>query len=97
MSRHYWFWSHWAGALVLILALVISAPNAGASEGTEIQAAEVKRMMAEENALVIFPLSRIEFNALHIPGSVNIAMDHLAEKLPADKERSLVFYCLGRT
>ena len=62
----------------------------------EIKAPEVKKMMDAGDALVIYPLSKIEFNDLHITGSVHIPISKLAKELPADKNKTLIFYCLGR-
>lgn len=64
---------------------------------TEIAAPGLKKLMETENPLVVFPLSLIEYNDLHIPGSVQIPLETLEKGLPADRERPLVFYCLGTT
>jgi rhodanese-related sulfurtransferase len=52
-------------------------------------------MMDKGEALVVFPLSKIEYNNLHIRGSVNIDLENIAKELPSDKSRKIVFYCLG--
>lgn len=62
----------------------------------EIQTPEVKKMMDEGDVLVVYALSRIEYNDLHIKGSVQISIPKLAEELPQDKNKKLIFYCLGR-
>ena len=80
------------GALVLIMAVDATAE---AGKPHEINAHAVKFMMEEDQALVIFPLSSIEFNDLHIKGSINIPLNQFDSKLPQDKARKLVFYCLG--
>jgi rhodanese-related sulfurtransferase len=51
--------------------------------------------MDNSEALVIFPLSPIEFDHKHIKGSVNIVPSTMEYALPVDKEKALVFYCLG--
>ena len=85
----------WIIGFTLLLSLVLSG-FAMADTLKEIKAEELKKMMDAEDVLVVFPLSKIEFNDMHIPGSVQIPVGMLKEKLPADKEKKLVFYCLGR-
>jgi 3-mercaptopyruvate sulfurtransferase SseA len=43
------------------------------------------------------PMSEIEFNEGHIPGSVNIAAEDImkTDKLPQDKSTLIVTYCKG--
>lgn len=84
----------WLGVLVgLVMGWLAGA--ATAADYREIEAAQLHQMMAAEEVLVVFPLSRIEFNAGHIPESVNIPLSRLPKGLPADKAHQLVFYCLG--
>ena len=46
--------------------------------------------------LLIDALSGIEFEELHIKDSINIPASHVtAERLPKDKDTTLVFYCKG--
>ena len=85
----------WITGMAFVLSLVLSG-FATADTWKEIKADELKKMMDTEDVLVVFPLSKIEYNDMHIPGSVNIPVGMLEEKLPADKEKKLVFYCLGR-
>ncbi len=80
-----------------VVALVAITPPSVAADVVEINAQQLKEMMDTSDVLVIFPLSRIEFNHLHIKGSINIPLEEIQTKLPADKNRRLVFYCLGRT
>lgn len=79
-----------------LLVLVFVLP-AVAADPVEIDAKRVKAMMDSGEAVVIFPLSTIEFNNLHIEGSINIPIEQLPVGLPDDKMKALVFYCLGRT
>ena len=75
------------------------ADPAQAANFPEITAEQLKtKIDAGEELLLINPLSDIEFNAQHIPGSVNIPMQSIliAENLPEDKNRLIVTYCLGR-
>ena len=82
-------------SVALIFLLVSISTYAEAKKYQEIDAQTVKEMMDSGDVMVVFPLSPLEFNDLHIKGSVNIPMDQLESKLPNDKSRKLVFYCLG--
>lgn len=82
--------------LGLLVALVWTSPVFSA-EPVEVTAGQVKDMMDANRAFVVFPLSPIEYNNLHIEGSVNIPIAKFPAGLPEDKNRALVFYCLGRT
>jgi rhodanese-related sulfurtransferase len=85
--------------LILMAGMVfvlLSTAYASADKGyKDIDAAGTRALMGNADALVVFPLSPIEFDHQHIEGSVNIVMDRLEYELPEDKERILVFYCLG--
>jgi rhodanese-related sulfurtransferase len=81
--------------LILTIFLISSGSIAEAKKYGDVDAKATKEMMEKENALVVFPLSPIEFDNLHIKDSVNIPMDLLAEKLPKDKSQKIIFYCLG--
>jgi rhodanese-related sulfurtransferase len=64
----------------------------------EITAPELKKMLEEKRCLLVYSLSRIEYEIQHIENSINIPvieMDTTA-KLPADKSFPLVFYCMGK-
>ena len=81
------------------LALLLTLSTIGFAQATtyqEIKAVQVKKMMGGGDVLVVYPLSRIEYNDLHIKGSINITVGNLAKELPQDKNRKLIFYCLGR-
>jgi len=82
--------------IVIFLFVVPVAAKSGAMKGyKEVDAGQLKSMMASGNLLVVFPLSSIEFRDLHIAGSVNIPLNNLESGLPSDKNKPLVFYCLG--
>ena len=83
-------------SLAIVLFLLAGAGSCLAEKWQEINAGELKKMMDTEDVLVVFPLSRIEYNDLHIKDSVNIPVGRLKEELPADKKKKIVFYCLGR-
>ncbi len=82
--------------LGLLVFLAFACPVFSA-DSVEVNAAQVKEMMDANTAFVVFPLSVIEYNNLHIKGSVNIPIEQLPAGLPDDKKHALVFYCLGET
>lgn len=80
---------------VFFLALVFGG-QAFADGYQEIGTAQVKALMAKDkNILVVFPLSKIEYDNLHIAGAVHIPIEELEKKLPADHSQPLIFYCIG--
>jgi len=84
-------------SIIVTLLLAFSAP-ALAAQYQEIDTPLLKAMLdkdKEKKILLVFPLSRIEYNDRHITGSVNIPLADLKKKLPSDHDRPLVFYCLG--
>jgi rhodanese-related sulfurtransferase len=62
-----------------------------------ITAPEVKDLMEKNDAIVIHVLSRLEYEMQHITGSINIPITKVKTTtgLPQDKNRPLVFYCMG--
>lgn len=81
------------------LLLIGTASSAEKSEiFEEITAPEVKNMLERENALVVHVLTELEYNLQHISGSINIPVTKIktTEKLPKDKKRPLIFYCMGK-
>jgi rhodanese-related sulfurtransferase len=82
--------------LVLLLTSLPVAAKSGAMKGyLEIDANQLKSMMDAGEPLVVFPLSSIEYKDRHITGSVNIPLHKLKAELPKDKNKTMVFYCLG--
>ena len=85
---------------VVLLAAFIVLPTAGgwAKQFPDLTAKALKaKLDGGKNFLLINPLSDIEFNEGHIPGSVNIPLQQIAttDKLPPDKDIFIVTYCLG--
>lgn len=61
-------------------------------------AAELKQLIDSGQPLFLLnPLSEIEFNEGHIPGSVNIPAEEILKtrRLPKNKEMLIVTYCKG--
>ena len=83
---------------ILVLAcLLLVAPPAQAHQVRDLTAPEVREMVEEDGALLVHVLSRIEFDMQHIPGSINLPITSMTDGrgLPADKDRPLIFYCMG--
>jgi hypothetical protein len=84
--------------LPLSLSLLCITATAHGQQIQYITAPEVKNMMENDpRAVVINALSRIEFDGLHITGSINIPVIDLRTStlLPADRTYPLIFYCMG--
>jgi len=62
-----------------------------------ITAPEVKEKLGEKNVLLIHALTSIEYDIQHIPDSINIPLHEMenSDKLPQDKNITLIFYCMG--
>jgi rhodanese-related sulfurtransferase len=81
-----------------LLTVLLLASNVWAKDFDAITAKELKtKMDAGEEIFLLNPLSDIEFNEGHIPGSVNVPLHTLSttSKLPKNKETLIVTYCLG--
>ena len=79
----------------ILFVLVTSGVSIAKNGYHDIDATGVKALMDNEEALVVFPLSPMEFDHKHIKGSVNITPAMMESELPADKRKTVVFYCLG--
>jgi rhodanese-related sulfurtransferase len=81
--------------LITALLLTFCAPLLAATY-QEVDTLLLKAMLdIDKNILLVYPLSKIEYNDLHIAGSIFIPLEDLKKKLPADRTRPIVFYCLG--
>ena len=82
----------------LLLSGTLLVGAAGAAPFKDLSAQDLKgKLDSGEALLLINPLSDIEFNEAHIPGSVNIPVHAIAgsDRLPADTATPIVTYCLG--
>jgi hypothetical protein len=85
-------------AAFLLLGSVLFVGAVGAAQFRDLSAQDLKaKLDGGEPLLLINPLSDIEFNEAHIPGSVNIPVHTVvgSDRLPADKATPIVTYCLG--
>lgn len=81
---------------LLIGILPTFCQNAGAMD--DYSAQQLKRLIDSGKPIFLLnPLSEIEFNEAHIPGSVNISAERImkSEKLPKDKDMLIITYCKG--
>jgi hypothetical protein len=83
----------------LLIGFVILMPLHCLGDFRDLTAQELKSMLAAGHKMVLVnPLSDIEFNEGHIPGSVSIPLHTImrSDKLPKDKHTLIVTYCLGK-
>ena len=88
------------GIAVLVWSLTAVAAESPLPAGVkEITTSELKALFdGKQKFTLINSLSALEFTQSKIQGSVNIPYGHLRDgekKLPADKNETLIFYCLG--
>jgi rhodanese-related sulfurtransferase len=80
------------------LAVIWAASAAWAASFKDLTAQELKtKLDSGETVVLVNPLSDLEFNEGHVPGSINIPL-HLipnTDQLPSDKTTPIVTYCLG--
>ncbi len=82
---------------MIALVSLMSKP-AIAADYKVLSATELKNILdSGKKYMLLNPLSDIEFNQGHIPGSVNIPLHSLmnSDKLPRDKGTLIITYCLG--
>jgi 3-mercaptopyruvate sulfurtransferase SseA len=80
-----------------ITLALFTVPNT-ADAFKDYTVAELKQLMDSGQSLFLLnPLSEIEFNEGHIPGSVNIPNEEIlrSKRLPKNKEMLIVTYCKG--
>lgn len=90
-SRQLFLW-------MLLVLTCLFVQNVRAMEFPEIKANQLKsKMEAGEKLMLVNSLSDIEFNAEHIPDSINIPLIHIMRttKLPKEQDHLIVTYCLG--
>ena len=88
---------------IFILCLVVGSltaipQTADAGKMANYTARELKELIDSGTPIFLLnPLSEIEFNEGHIPGSVNIPAEKIltSQKLPKNKEMHIVTYCKG--
>ncbi len=84
-----------ASLFAATLCLFLAANTSIAAKYQEIDTKGVKAMMDAGGVLLVNPMTPLEHAIEHIVGSVNIPIERLKKGLPADKNKPIVFYCLG--
>lgn len=80
------------------MALALLAQPSNVEAFDDYTAQELKQIIDSGRPIFLLnPLSQIEFNEGHIPGSVNIPAEEIlsSAKLPKDKDMLIVTYCKG--
>ena len=86
--------------LLLVSAALLSAAEPQSAPFKTVTTEELKKMLnsGKDAPMVIDARSPEEFDEVHIKNAVNIPVSKLEKEpalLPADKKRSIVFYCNG--
>ena len=87
-------------SMLFVLAMLnpVFANSLQIPEGVKVLSApEVRKMVGNNEVLLVHTLSRIEYQVQHIPGSINIPVDEIASspKMPANKDTGIIFFCNG--
>lgn len=83
--------------LIFLLFPGLSTPVHG-RDFKQLTAPEVKDMIEKDSGVVLVnALSAIEYDGLHITGSINIPVTRFnnSELLPKDLDTPLITYCMG--
>lgn len=84
--------------IIYFLGLMFCFPLVALGEIRDLSAGELKSMLDSNQELFLLnPLSDIEFNEGHIPGSVNIPLHRIMQsnKMPRDRNILIITYCLS--
>ncbi len=85
--------------MLMLITLFAGTSISGANSWKEISTDELKSWMdSGKDFLLIDVRPSIFHDAQSIPGSINIPLGKLktSSLLPEDKNKALVFYCMGR-
>ena len=85
--------------IIFAYCFIVLSPLNCLAERRDLTAQELKTMLdSGQKMMLVNPLSDIEFNEEHIPGSVNIPLHTImrSTKLPEDKDTLIVTYCLSQ-
>ena len=85
-------------AAIALFVLIFLSPLTCIADQPDLTAKELKAILdSNQKIILINPLSDIEFNEGHIPGSVNIPLHTImrSDKLPENKDTLIVTYCLS--
>lgn len=82
-----------------LIGLIFFLPVACLAAWPDLTAQELKSMLdSGQKIFLLNPLSDIEFNEAHIPGSVNIPLHTImrSKKMPVNQDIPIVTYCLAK-
>lgn len=82
-----------------VFGLIICSPLTCLGAWRDLTATELKAILdSKQDVVLVNPLSDIEFNEGHIPGSVNIPLHTImgSDKLPENENTLVVTYCLSK-
>jgi 3-mercaptopyruvate sulfurtransferase SseA len=93
--------SHWIVNRILLLAigLIFLLPVTSPAAWPDLTAQQLKGMLdSGQKIFLLNPLSDIEFNEAHIPGSVNVPLHTImrSKKMPENRDIPIVAYCLSK-
>ncbi len=86
-------------AVISLIILMIAQPHPCFSGWKDLSAEALKgKLDSGQKLFLLNPLSDIEFNEGHIPGSVNIPLDTImgSDKMPNNMDTLIVTYCLSQ-
>lgn len=85
------------GIVLLLFAAISGTVRAESETFREITAPEVKHKLDNGEGLLIHVLTRLEYEAQHIPDSINIPIVDMetTDQLPENKDMPVIFYCMG--
>ncbi len=84
--------------MLFIAAFTLKSGLVLSSDFPDLTAKELKsKMDAGEKVFILNPLSDLEFNEGHIPGSINVPLETISssDRLPSDLNVPIITYCLG--
>lgn len=82
------------GPMAFLISVLVTNIS-GAANFPMISTEELKaKIDSKEKLFLVYPLSDIEFNQGHIPGSINVPLTEIKApgNLPQDKEALIVMY-----
>jgi hypothetical protein len=85
--------------VVGLFILMMVVPQTCLGDWRDLSAKELKGILdAGQEVFLLNPLSDIEFNEGHIPGSVNIPLHTImrSDKMPVNTDTLIVTYCLSQ-
>ena len=87
-------WLGWLGLLVCLVGTWGTGARAATEPFKEMTVAEVAKHLHDKGFYVYDANGEKVYDEAHVPGATRIAFDEVkADKLPKDKQATLIFYC----